>query len=146
MKLSLSICQQFSYNRFSKVAHNIFFKFCMKLEDFKGQKLRTKLSFWGKSLKTRKSGSPIITQHALFQSDCGILQSSISLKWISWYLVAIKEITNHQGKVASQTTSSGWVWRVAPPVHSDCQILWSSISLKRINWYLSFLHGDNHQV
>ena len=52
MKLSLSICQQFSYNRFSKVAHNIFFKFCMKLEDFKGQKLRTK--FFRKIIILRK--------------------------------------------------------------------------------------------
>ena len=41
---------------------------------------------------------------------------------------------NHQEKVASETSTFGWVLRVVPLVQSDCMIRWSSISLERIKW------------
>ena len=52
---------------------------------------------------------------------------------------------SHQGKVASETTSFGWVWPVVLHIHSGSKILWLSVSVIKIRWSHCFLHGDSHQ-
>lgn len=41
---------------------------------------------------------------------------------------------NHEGKVASKTTTFVWLWPGVPLVQLDSMILWLWISLERINW------------
>ena len=47
-------------------------------------------------------------------------------------------VVSHQGKVASGTTTFGWMPSVKLLLKFDSRILWSTIFLKRISHYLSF--------
>ena len=84
------------------------------------------------------------------QSDCMILWLSISWERINWYLSFFMHAFIHQGKLAIETTTFGWVWSVEFVVKLDCRILPSATSLKITIWYLSLLmelaiKGRSHQ-
>ena len=51
---------------------------------------------------------------------------------------------SNQWKLASETTTFGWMQPSVPLIQLNCSILWSTISEQPINIF-DFLDGDNYQ-